>query len=299
MAGYPIVGNKINVTSSSTGFLNTLFGTSNSTGTVRVSEFSLDMSGGEIDVTGALSAGVAGRAHISGLKEATATVVGFYPKTITSGPAATTPRLGNSSLITYNSSPLKWLTKYSLTFDFGSPQDITTATGSALLWRTWMPAGVYKVTGSYTLLHPSDAVLAMPPDTNAKGVATTFKLTEDGTNDPNFAGSIIIPRGPRFTGKAEGGRVEAVYDFVGDGGFTSLAGDTLPALFGPGDGSTAIGQPEWNAGGDGTPDIPVVFTAYTSRTYTAPCFLTKLMVDVEPGTAIKVTSTIQIAGAIS
>jgi len=293
---FPITGNKIAVSVSGASELLTLFGTSPTTGTVRVQKFTINADAPEQEVTGNTAATVNSRAYILGLAEATIEVEGLYPK-ILSAATATTPRLGNSSLITYGAGSVYNVAQFSLEIEYGAI-DITGMDGTAIAARRFMPSGVVSWRGSWTSRHSSGVALTIPGATNqtpgSGGTAATFKLTEDGT-DPGFTGNIIVPRGPRFSVDPRGVLVEAAYDFVGDGDLTvSAAGSTLPALLSVG----AIGPSAWDTTGDGVPDVVCTFTAYTGRTYTASCFLRNLKIDFNVGQPLKVMAALQVSDAM-
>lgn len=290
---YPVPGTKGNVTcATASTYLNTLFGTSNSTGTLRVQTIGFNFEGPEKDITGFLSGGVTSAANIGGLRNATAEITGLYPKTITAGPAATTPRLGNSSLLTL-AGYANLVDEFNLDIDWGEDK-ITSGDGTTIGWERYMPSGIVRWRGSFTARHLNNAVPALPTAVNVGGIAATFKLTEDGGSDPSFTGNVIVPRSG-FEVAARGGQMRVRYDFIGDGDLTGTAGSTLPAMLA----AAAIVPPDWDKDGDGTPDVQCVFTTYTSMTYTAYAYPKALSISAKVGEPLTAKVTLRISDAIT
>lgn len=276
--------------------LNHLFGNSTTTGSVRVQQWTFNPEADENEVTGFNSGTVTSRAYTSGLFAGTIDFQGIYPKSLTAASVAT-PRLGNSGLITFASAAdaVTYAHECDLSFEFGEVE-ITAFTGAAVTARVFKPLGIVQWGGSWTTRHANSPTLPQPTAVNTGGAAATFKFTEDGAADPSITGSIIVPRGPAMTVDPRNGDIKATYQFRGDGDATSVAGSTIRAILPAG----TIDASDWDSSGsDGTPDVTVVATAATSRTYTGAMFLRSLRIQWALGSLIQVSGTLRCAGAVA
>lgn len=290
--GYPITGRgaKITCATSSTD-LNHIFGTADTSGSVRVISFTPSLESGEHDITGFRASGVTSASFIAGLRSGTIDFEALYPNS-TSAAAATTPRLGNSGLVTFGSGYVYLVDSWSLDVDFGE-EDITGMDGTAIGARSYMPGGVVSWRGSWSGRFDSATAPTDPSAVNSAGAAATFKLTEDGANDASFTGSIIVPRGPRVD-VAPRSQVKVSYDFMGTGDLTAVAGSTLPCIFPAG----VVDSSDWDTSGtDGAADVQVVATFASGRTLTSYAFLRSVRVQCNIGEPIRVSGSLRLTGA--
>ena len=287
-------GGKITCATSSTD-LNHMLGSTATTGCLRVNRWTYNPESDLIDTTAFGASAITSASNLSGLFNGSFDFEAMYPKIVTAA-SATTPRLGNSGLITFASSSGKvtYAHEYELNFEFGE-EDITDFIGTPVSVRKFKPLGLVRASGQWTTRHDSAATLPAVTAVNTGGAAATFKLTEDGTADVAITGSIVIPRGPSFTVDPRTGQIRATYQFTFDGDATAVAGDTLPCVFPAG----TIDASDWDTNTDNTPDVTVVGTAVTGQTYTATGFLRSLRIRVAVGQMIEVGGSIRLNGAVS
>lgn len=220
---------------------------------------------------------------VAGLYESSLEFEGVYPKS--------SPRFGNSGLVTFGSGYAQFVESWSMEFDFGE-LDITAFAGTAPTTRVYRPAGRPIVRGTYTARLVSDAAFANVSAVNSTGAAATFKLSEDGT-DPGFSGSILASRVAVSAGG--NGLQTAAYSFEFADAVTSIAGSTLPALLPSG----TVDVSDWDTNGDGTPDVAIVWQTAASRTVTANGYLRSLRVECNVGDVIRVSGTIRNSSAVT
>lgn len=221
--------------------------------------------------------------RVAGLISGTMDYEGVYSKS--------TPRIGNSGLVTFASGYVQRVTGWKIDVDFGEI-DITSMDGTAITARKFMPSGLYSWSGSYTAHAVDSTALSKPTAINNAGAAAEFKLTEDST-DPTLSGNIIVTSLGQTIRK--GDLQVAEYAFQGAGDITETVGSTLPGLRRTSYG--VWGRPDWDSDDNGTPQM--VLTTYTSRTLTTTVFLKSVSVECMVGQPIKVSGQIRFSGSYS
>jgi hypothetical protein len=279
--GFPITGALATITSvTSSNDLNTLL-----VSALKVQDVTVNQDADQFETTELSGSGVSVE-RLAGLMSGTFDFAGFYPKSA--------PRLGNSGLVTYGDGYVQVVTGWKIDVDFGEI-DITSMTGSAVTAKTFMPNGIYSWSGSYTAHAVNDTAASAPSAVNYAGGSATFKLTEDGASDPALGGSIVVTGVRQTIRKADKQSLE--YSFQGAGAITETKGSTLVGLR-----RTTTGTwpaPDWDLNGDGTPDISVVLTTYTSRTITAAAFLKSLSIECQMGQPVRVSGVVRFSGSVS
>lgn len=249
---------------------------------VKGRESTLTVEGDVEDITGD---GEVSAVHLAGLSSWSLAFNGVYPKT--------SPRLGNTGLVTWADGYAQYVDQYSLDFDFGE-NDITSFASGGTTWRDFMPAGVPIVTGSYIARPVNDTALSLPSAVNltgATGNTATFKLTEDST-DPAFTGKILTQQLGTAWGMKE--QMRANYAFRFSGAVTAVAGSTLPALLPAG----TVDASDWGNGTLGPSTVAVVWQSTTSRTFTGYGYLRSLRLECMAGQAVKVSGVVRGIGAL-
>lgn len=226
--------------------------------------------------------------NTAGLRSGEVGFRGVYPRG--------TPRYGASGLVTFASGYVFICSQYSVTFDWGEA-DITGYTGAAQTWKRFRPGEVPRISGTFDALVSDDTTPALPTAANGSGAAVTFKLAEDGTADPSIAGNIVVTGNSYDEITALATKLPLRYSFVGGGTtrWTTSAGDTLPPILPAGD----IDAPDWDANGDGAPDVSATFTLASGRTLTAPVFIRTLTVASSVNGIVTVSGTLRIAGDVT
>lgn len=244
---------------------------------------SAEISSDGLDWTGL---GVSSAAMRAGLASWTATIVGRYPKTA--------PKVGNSGGVTFAGGYATWVRSWELTIEAGV-HDITSQTGSAVLWRSFRP-GLLSWSGSYEC--DIDSTTPLSPPTLASGVAgaATFKISEEGATDNTLAGDIIVTGLSQSVSAGE--KNTASYSFSGSGVLTNTYASGM-GLLSASASPYAIGTPTWDVNGDGVPDVVLTWQSDTGRTYAGPAFWRSLRVSCPVDGLIEVTVGVQGAGALT
>jgi len=245
----------------------------------------IQQTGDEQDVT-AFGASLASMSYTAGLRSWEATVTGRFPRS--------TPKIGNTGLVTLSSGYALRVKSWSMTIN-AAVFDITAFNATAPTWKVFRPglidwsatfeAGIDSGTGVGNPAAPGDAL-----------VTGTFKLTEEGATDNQLSGSGFLTQ--------IGTTVR-----VGDeniGRFSFRGSSTLSNTYASGLGLLssaaspyAITTPTWDTNSDGTPDVSVVMTAATGRTYTGNAFWRSITLNCALGTPIEVVAQLQGAGALT
>jgi hypothetical protein len=248
----------------------------------------LDVQANTIDITAASTTAVNMMSQANGLRSATVSFNGIYPKT---SPAA---NLGTKTLVTFNSGYAAYVSGWKI--DISWPEiDITSALGSTgATWRRYMPGGMGSWRGSYTCKADVNTAPTLPA--SGAAAAAVFQLGEDGTTDPALSGEIII--GSMSQRLRVGDFSEITYNFMGNSDLTQNAGGaSLPGMLYST--SSAITKPAWDTTGDGVPDVACVLTAATGRTHSFKAFWTQLSIDAKLDDAIRVSGTLRVTDAIT
>jgi len=270
---YPLTSETGNLTSiAASGDLLYLFGTA-----LRMTTdlATLKIDSNEIDVTQATGSAINMMEKYHGLRTGTVDFSGIFPRT--------TPPLGISALVTYNTGYVAYLN--ALTIDITWPEiEITEATGATTGWRKWMPGGIGSWSGSYTCKADVNDPPSLP--TTGAPAAASFKLVEAGT-DPTLAGNIGVPSLSQRV--RLGDYSELSYTFNGSGNLTQSNGGLLAA-------SGTIGKPTWNiAGTSATPDQTCRLFSAPRGGWEFPAFWTKLSLSWRMDDVVRVTGTLRIA----
>ena len=249
----------------------------------------LDVQANTIDITQASTTAVNMMGQASGLRSATVSFNGIYPRTNPGG------FLGTKSLVTFASGYAAYVSGWKI--DISWPEiDITSALGtSGGSWRRYMPGGMGSWRGSYTCKADVNTAPTLPA--TGGSAAATFAMAEDGATDPSLYGNIIISSmGQRLR---VGDFSEITYNFLGDGNLSQTAGTTVPLpglLYAT---TLPITKPAWDTNGDGVPDVACVLTAATGRTHSFSAFWTQLSVECKLDDAVRVSGTLRVSDAIT
>lgn len=257
---------------------------------LKVTELALNIDTDETD-TSELSGSGAAAEKLSGLTNATASFSGFYPKAA--------PMMGNTGLVTYNSSAVAFVTDWSMDVDFGE-QEITAFDGTTPpTVKQYMPSGIFTWGGSFNATASSAAAPAMPASPGASGTAAIFQLFKGATNNHTLSGAINYKTLGHTIRKAE--KQVLAYTYSGSGPLTETQGDTYdplrvaPASSAPGT-ATAWPIPSFDLTAL-TPSI--VITTGSGRTYTIKAYLKSLRIAVNVGQPITISGTIRMFGPIT
>jgi hypothetical protein len=258
---------------------------------LKIQDVTFAIQNDEFDIT-ELSGSGNGVERMMGLQSGTMSFSGHYPKTA--------PRTGNSGLVTWGSSLgyAQYVQDWKLDIDFGEIE-ITAFNATAPTAKRYMPNGVYEWSGSYTAHAVNDnttATYRLPSALHATAATATFKITEDGANDPALSGAAFVTQVSNPIRKAD--KQALAYTFRGTGSLTETVGSTLPPLIRATTG--AIGTPDWDTNADGVPDVTVVFNTFvgaTTHAYTAAAFLKSLSIEVSPGNPVKVSGQLRLNDA--
>ncbi len=284
MSNIPVSGRLIDLTVSQTGSqLHQLFNTG-----MRFQSGSATWTGSNAESTAASGSGVVAMEYTSGLVDGTVDFTGQYPKS--------SPKFGTSMGITFASGYVQRPKRFAL--ELSCPEiDVTAGEGSATTYRSYIPSGIYSWTAEWVAQAVDSPVYSHPTAPNSQGSSATFKLAEDGSDDPSFAGSIIVERASHpFT---INGQQLITYAAKGSGALQNKKGSSLPGLF---INSTTLGNivpPEWDYDADGVADGVTVLQYATGRTFTGNSFWTRLRVECSPDSIITVTGTLRFTGSVT
>lgn len=281
MAGFPLTGVLASGAVTGTSQLKQLLETA-----LKNVRFNLAQGSEQYEIS-QLGGSAVARERVQGLENTTFEFEGHYPKT--------SPRLGNSGLITYATGFVEYVTRWSLAVDFGEIE-LTAMTGTALTARGYVPSGLIDWSGSYTAHAVSGNRIKATSPANDIGAAATFKITADTTTDPAFTGNIITSQ----VGQAirKGDLQECSYGFVGANDLSEVLGGTLPYLLVSGGGVVQPSVLETGSA-DGTPDVSLTVTTHTGRTVVGNAFLKSFNIEVTPGEPIRVTGTARFTGPVT
>jgi len=283
---FPITGAAATITSVTSSDLSQLLITA-----LRQTQVTVNITASQEDVT-ALGGSATGVEYLIGLQEGTLSFTGRYPRT--------SPDIGNGGLVTGLAASMAWMKAWTLNIDFGE-EDITSFNATPVTAKRFMPGGIYNWGGSFTCVHLESAAASLPDAVNAlAGTSCQFKLAEDGANDPQLSGNVLLT-GQNST-ITPGGQQLLEYSYVGTGTLSEIGGSTLPRLLttGSAGATVAIARPTWDSSGsNGVPDISLVLTRATSRTVTANGFLSSLSLSYAPGSPIDVSGTVRFSDGIT
>lgn len=205
-----------------------------------------------------------------GLAEWTADVSARFPRTPSNAYAAS---------ITYAAGYARLVQSFALNFTCEAESYVPEPADNAT-YRPFVP-GLISAGGTYTALVDDSVPLVGPTLQGSAGTIATFKLTEDGATDRTIAGNIVIT-GVSPSASNESGLQQVTYTFEFDGAVTVAGSNNLLPT-----------------GVVDTPDITdVTFRATTGRTYTGPCFWSRLSLNVDRGALADVSMTLQGAGQL-
>lgn len=245
-------------------------------------QFRVSQEADEFDIS-ELSGSGAGAEYLAGLVSGTMDFEGHYPKS--------SPVLGNSGLVTYADGYVQRVSEWKIDVDFGEIP-ITWMTGTAVLAKKFMPAGIYSWNGSYIAQQVDSSAVNGPSASGYAGGSATFKITEDST-DPALSGAIIVTGVAQTVRKAD--LINTEYTFRGSGAITETKGSTLPGLRRTTTGTWST--PDWDSDDNGTPEM--IFTLASGRTVTATVFLKSMSIECKIGEPVNVTGTIRFSGTIA
>jgi hypothetical protein len=241
---------------------------------LRVSEMSVAIDTDEFDVTELTNTATAVE-NLTGLMSGTASFSGFYPKA--------SPKVGNAGLVTVTDGYTQYVTDWKLDYDFGE-QEITSFNATDPEFKTYMPSGIYRWSGSYNAHAVNDTKVTLPLSPNSLGKSATFNLTDT----KSLAGNIITRQLGHAVRKQD--KQVLAYSFSGSGACTEA-----------GAGTAIRGNGSWVGAsfdlGAGTPNV--TFTTYTGRTYTANCFLRSLSIECAVSQVIKISGQLRFYGTIA
>lgn len=288
--GYPITGSSATVVSVSSGTdLKYLFDV------LKISEVSISTEADEFDISELSGSGSAVE-RLSGLRSGTMTFSGFYPKAA--------PKMGNTGLVTYNSSAVAWVQDWSMDVDFGETE-ITSFAATGPTVKQFMPNGIFTWGGSFNAHALNDTAVTLPAALGSTGTAAIFQLFKGATYSHTLSGSVLLKSLGHSVRKAE--KQVLAYSYSGSGALTETQGDTYdplrldPATTAPGD-AVDWGIPSYDL--STTPMKPsVVVKTYeagaTDRQYTFSAFLKSLSINVSVGNPIAISGSLRIFNALS
>ena len=224
--------------------------------------------------------------NLAGMRSGSFTFDGLYPRT--------SPRNGNSGLVTFAAGFVEFCDQFTLNIEFGE-QDITPYDGTAIGWRRFMPNDLIEWSGTFTPRATSGTATALPTAIDGTGTAATFKITEDAANDPAFSGNIVVT-GETFS-VSHNNQVRPAYSFVGSGTLTETVGSNLPGILRASTGT--VGASAWDLDSDGVPDITVLGQTFTNRTYSGTAFLKSFAMTHNIGQPIRISGEVRYAGAVT
>lgn len=234
----------------------------------------------------AFGGSVSSRSVRTGLGSWTATITGRYPQA--------SRRLGNSGLVTFASGYAALVRSWEIEASC-NVHDITSLTGSAVLWRAFRP-GLISWGGSYEAMIDSATSLALPTLVSGSAAAATFKISEEGATDNTLAGDIVTTGAD--IGIAVGDMNTVSYRFEGSGALTNTYASGM-GLLSASASPYAVVTPTWDVNGDGVPDVTLTWQADSGKTYAGPAFWRSLRVACPVDGMIEVTVGVQGAGAVT
>ena len=245
----------------------------------------INQTGEEQDVT-AFASGLASMSYTPGLRSWDATVQARFPRS--------TPKIGNTGLVTLSSGYALWVQSWTLTIN-AAVRDITQFASSGPTWRTFRP-GIIDWSASFEALVDRSTGVGNPAAAAAAAVTGTFKLTEEGATDNSLSGSGFVTQvGSTVT---VGDVNKARFNFRGTGNLSNTYATGM-GLLSSGSSPYAIVTPTWDTNGDDTPDVSVVMTAASGRTYTGNAFWRSITLTCEMGSPIDVSVQLQGSGALT
>lgn len=244
-------------------------------------KFAFNFSADPIDMT---AQGDTARRNRNGLISCEGTISAYYPKT--------TRALGAGGLVTFASGDVTHVDEWNMAVDYGA-LDITEQAATAVLYRSFRPGKLGKITGGFSGKVDSGVTPPMPILWTAASAAATFKLMEVGATDPTIAGNIVVNQLSHDADMGQDSLQTKRYSFTGDGAITlaSAGGNThfLP------DGVQA--SPDWP--GLGVNTCAMTLTLFSGRTITVPAFVKGWSVNCPVGGLIEVQYQVQGTGIIT
>lgn len=244
-------------------------------------KFSFNFSADPIDIT-AQSDGV--RRNRNGLISVEGTISAYYPKA--------TREIGAGGFVTFASGDVTHVNEWNMACDYGA-LDITEQAATAVLYKSFRPGKLGKITGGFSGFVDSGVTPPLPILFTSASAAATFKVKEVGATDPTIAGNIVVNSLGLDADMGQDSLQTKRYSFTADGAmtFASAGGNThfLP------DGAQA--SPDWPGLGANTCEL-VLQTFSTPRKYTFPAFVKGWSITVPVEGLIEVQYMVQGTGTI-
>lgn len=206
--------------------------------------------------------------------------------------------IGATGLITLGGTTLALVKSYDLTVESGI-RDITAqrATGSDVDYRVFASSKKVMWGGSAECMVESGTVVRALTASSvalASYPAIVLKILEEGT-DPTLSGTCMLAQRGHSIPIGTSGNQIVNLSFKGTSTLTAVSGSTTAAVFPAG----AVDQPDWDTTGDGVPDVQIVVTAATGRTYTGMVFWRRVNIRCAVDGLIQVTVDLQGTGALA
>jgi hypothetical protein len=266
---FPITGSSATLTSvTASTHLNQLLLTA-----LKLQDFTFAIETDEFDVS-ELDAGDASYQRIVGMRSGTASFTGLYPKSAV--------KTGNSGSV--SGLVGSFIQDWKMDVDFGE-QEITSFGATS---KRFMPNGMYEWSGSFTAHAIDSTAVTLSEDLHASVRSAQFLTTSTGSQ---LAGDVYITQLNHAIRKAD--KQVLSYSYRGS---SSITESGSPVLLYAGKWPAA----QWDqTGGNGIPDIQIVFTTYTGRTYTSFAYLKSLSIEVAVNQPIKVSGQLRLNDAIT
>lgn len=220
--------------------------------------------------------------HKTGLREWSMTYRCLYPRSA--------PIIGATSNVTFSSGQVYKINRWSLGFaPVGGVLPVSHTGQSDKTWAYFKPGRLVKASGTVEMLMESSAAVTMPTATTGSHPTLTFALTDEST-DPSIAGAFSLTQLGIAVPIGEDGLNTVRYSAVSSGALTATSGTSSPCCFPAG----TIDGPDWDTDGDGEPDVQIVFTAVSGRTFTGYCFWQSVSFDFSMGALA--SASVQLKG---
>lgn len=280
--GYPLEGIQAQITSvTALTDLSTMLDPS--TGAIGANSVTINVSAPQLNTT---AQGNTSLARKPGLKTWSATVQALYTRA--------TKYLGNKSNVSLSAGTLYWVKGYQLSIATAGVLDISNTTQADDDWAYFMPSRLVGATGTIDCLSESSAGPIEPLDPDGAAPTATFAFRDEST-DPSIACSVNLSVLDVGMPIGEPQNQTTRYSFESTGNLTAVSGTSSPCIFPAG----TIDGPDWDTDGSGTPDVSIVFTAASGRTYTGTCFWRQVDISMVQDQLAAVTVQLQGAGPLA